>query len=68
MATFVRAVGEHVAERVRPEPGSDDEARFEQLAADPASGWRRLEDVEGAAGHGAAPTTPRKRTTKPKEA
>ncbi|MGW6498553.1 hypothetical protein [Nonomuraea angiospora] len=62
MPTYVRAAGEHVAERVRPEPGSDDETRYEQLAADPMSGWRRLDDVEGAADHGAAPTTPAQET------
>ncbi|MEV7011551.1 hypothetical protein [Streptosporangium sp. NPDC051022] len=44
MATYVRAAGGHVAERVRPEPGSDDETRLDELVADPASGWRRVED------------------------
>lgn len=45
MAVYVRTAGDHVAERVKPEPGSDDAARLEQLAADPASGWR-VEDAE----------------------
>ncbi|MFD1940538.1 hypothetical protein ACFSKW_54695 [Nonomuraea mangrovi] len=54
----MRAAGGHVAERIAPEPGSDEEQRLDQLAADPASGWRRIEDVEGAVGHGAAPSTP----------
>lgn len=49
MATYIRGAGGHVAERVRPEPGSDDETRYEQLAADPASGWR-VEDAEVAEG------------------
>lgn len=47
MPTYVRAAGGHVAERVRPEPGSDDESRYDHLAADPASGWR-VEDAERA--------------------
>ncbi|MER7206347.1 hypothetical protein ABT340_04710 [Streptosporangium sp. NPDC000239] len=46
MATYVRATGGHVAERVQPEPGSEDEARLDELVADPTSGWRRVEVVE----------------------
>lgn len=44
MAVYVRTAGDHVAERVKPEPGSEEAARLEELADDPASGWR----VEGA--------------------
>lgn len=58
MPIYVRGAGAHVAERIAPEPGSEDEARLEQLAADPASGWRRLDDVVGAETRGPAPTTP----------
>ncbi|GGS88474.1 hypothetical protein ACFFV7_50975 [Nonomuraea spiralis] len=57
MAVYVRGAGGHIAERVQAEPGSDDETRYEQLAADPASGWRRLDDVVGAGTRGSAPTT-----------
>lgn len=45
MAVYIRTAGDHVAERVKPEPGSDDAARLEELVADLASGWR-VEDAE----------------------
>lgn len=44
MAIYERGSGLHTAERVRPVPGSDDEARYAALADDPGSGWRRVED------------------------
>lgn len=44
MAVYERTSGPHVAERVRPVPGSDDEARLEKLAADRTDGWRRVEE------------------------
>ncbi|WP_157431674.1 hypothetical protein [Actinomadura hibisca] len=40
MATYVRGVGGHVAERERPEPGSDRAGELERLVADPGSDWR----------------------------
>lgn len=43
-ATYVRGAGGHVAERLRPVPGSEQESELEALAADPASGWRRIPD------------------------
>jgi hypothetical protein len=43
-ATYVRRAGQHVAERIRPVPGSPDAQRLAALAADPASGWQ-CEDV-----------------------
>lgn len=42
MAVYVRGAGGHTAERVQAEPGSPEEMRLEQLADDPASGWRRV--------------------------
>lgn len=42
--TYVRMSGHHVAERIRPVPGSDDAQRLAALADDPSSGWSR-EDV-----------------------
>lgn len=45
MAVYIRTAGDHVAERVKPEPGSDAAARLEELADDPTSGWR-IEDAE----------------------
>lgn len=42
--TYVRMSGHHVAERIRPVPGSEDAQRFAALADDPSSGWR-VEDV-----------------------
>lgn len=44
MSVYVRGAGDHQAERVQPEPGSDEEARLEALADDPQSGWRRLDE------------------------
>ncbi|MFF3622337.1 hypothetical protein [Streptomyces sp. NPDC002467] len=43
MATYERRSGEHVAESVRPEPGSEAEAAYAALADDPASGWRLVD-------------------------
>ncbi|WP_060887286.1 hypothetical protein [Streptomyces caniscabiei] len=40
MAVYERGSGGHVAERVRPEPGSDEAERYAELAAAPGSGWR----------------------------
>lgn len=47
--------------------GSEDDARHAALAAEGVGGWRAV-DVEEAEGHGAAPTTPKRRTAKSKEA
>lgn len=38
--TYVRSAGSHVAQRVRPAPGSEDAQRLAALADDPSSGWR----------------------------
>lgn len=43
-ATYVRGSGPHIAERVRPAPGSDEETALAALADDPASGWSRIDD------------------------
>ena len=43
MAIYERCTGGHVAERVRPMPGSDEAEQFAALAADPDSGWRCAE-------------------------
>jgi hypothetical protein len=48
MAVYERGVAGHVAERVRPEPGSDAEARLQVLADNPASDWRRIDDPKPA--------------------
>ncbi|MEV0660131.1 hypothetical protein ACIBI3_02340 [Actinomadura luteofluorescens] len=48
MSVYARGAGDHQAERVQPEPGSEEEARLQALADDPASGWRRLDDPEPA--------------------
>lgn len=47
MAVYVRGSGRHTAERVRPVPGSDEEARLERLVSSGEGGWRRLEDPPG---------------------
>lgn len=44
MATYERGAGSHVAERLRPVPGSDEEGRLDALADDPSSPWRRIDD------------------------
>lgn len=59
MTTYIRAAGSHAAERVRPEPGSADEARYEELVADSSSGWRRVEEEVEAA---VSASNPDKRT------
>jgi hypothetical protein len=51
MAVYERGSGGHVAERVRPQPGSEGEAQLAALAADPASPWRRA-DQDPPAGSG----------------
>lgn len=43
MAVYERGSGGHVAERVRPEPGSKEAEKYAALAADPGSGWRCVE-------------------------
>lgn len=45
-ATYERGSGGHVAERIRPVPGSADDEHMQVLAADPASGWRRIPDPD----------------------
>lgn len=44
-ATYERGAGGHVAERVRPEPGSPEAAELDRLAADPSTAWRRIPDT-----------------------
>jgi hypothetical protein len=44
MAIYERGTGAYVAERVQPVPGSEEAERYEELAADPDSGWRRVDD------------------------
>jgi hypothetical protein len=47
--TFVRWSGHHVAERIRPVPGSPDAQRLAALADDPSSNWQREAVPEPAA-------------------
>lgn len=44
MALYERRAGEYVAESVRPEPGSEEEAALAVLAEDPASDWRLVDE------------------------
>ncbi|MFJ9645009.1 hypothetical protein [Streptomyces sp. NPDC101206] len=44
MAIYERRSGDHVAESVRPVPGSDAEAVYAALADDPASGWSCVDE------------------------
>lgn len=47
MAIYERGSGGHIAERVRPVPGSEEAEAYAALADDPASGWRCAEpDIE----------------------
>lgn len=43
MAIYERGSGGHIAERLRPVPGSEEAERLAALAEDPASGWRCAE-------------------------
>ncbi|MET9510762.1 hypothetical protein ABZX62_20270 [Streptomyces flavidovirens] len=43
MATYERSTGGHVAERLRPMPGSEEAEALAAAAEDPASGWRSSE-------------------------
>ncbi|MBT2505153.1 hypothetical protein J7I98_04420 [Streptomyces sp. ISL-98] len=43
--TYERGSGQFVAERVRPVEGSEEAQRYEALAEDRASGWRRVADA-----------------------
>lgn len=43
MPIYERGSGGHIAERVSPVPGSEEAERYEALAADPTSDWRRAE-------------------------
>jgi hypothetical protein len=54
MAVYQRGAGDHIAERVQPEPGSDEEKRLEALADDAGSDWHRAEaaEVEAEQGNG----------------
>ncbi|MEU4225809.1 hypothetical protein AB0F17_16065 [Nonomuraea sp. NPDC026600] len=67
MGLYERFVDGVRVERAFTVDGSEDDARLAALADSGADGWR-AHNVEGAAGHGAAPTTPKRRTTKGKEA
>ncbi|MCI3271398.1 hypothetical protein [Streptomyces cylindrosporus] len=44
MAIYQRGAGDHIAERVQPEPGSEEEQRLEELVARSEGGWHRAED------------------------
>jgi hypothetical protein len=44
--TYVRRAGQHMAERIRPVPGSPDEQRLSALADDPSSPWHVEDEPE----------------------
>lgn len=65
MAVYERGSGGHVAERVRPVPGSDEAERYAALAADPATNWRCVEaDAEPEEGPQGPPERPAKSAVK----
>lgn len=45
MGIYHRGAGDHVAERVQPEPGSAEEQRLEELVARGENGWHRVEEA-----------------------
>lgn len=45
MTLYQRTSGGHVAESLRPMPDSEEAAELDKLAADPASGWRRVDEA-----------------------
>lgn len=53
--TYVRCSGPHVAERLRPAPGTEDAQRLAALADDPSSGWRVEDEPEPAAASAGRP-------------
>lgn len=61
MAVYERSAGDHVAERVQPEPGSDREKELERLAKDDASDWHH---ATGADPEPAEPKRPAKTDNK----
>jgi len=46
MAVYQRGAGDHVAERVQPEPGSEEEQRLDELVAKGEGGWHRVAEAE----------------------
>lgn len=46
MTAYQRGAGDHVAERVQPEPGSAEEQRLEDLVARGEDGWHRVAEAE----------------------
>jgi hypothetical protein len=61
MAVFEQRVGDHAAQRVQPEPGSDLEAHLSKLAEDREDNWVRVKEPEP---EPAEPTRPAKTDNK----
>ena len=58
MAVYVRGAGAHIAERVQPEPGSDEDKRLAALADEPVSAGRRLDEPKRPPRRGKKGSTP----------
>lgn len=48
MAIFQRGAGDHIAERVQPEPGSEEEQRLEGLVTRGEGGWYMVDEPKAA--------------------
>ncbi|WP_060880622.1 hypothetical protein [Streptomyces scabiei] len=64
MAVYQRGAGDHVAERVQPEPGSDEEQRLDDLVARGEGGWHRVAEKETAPTQAPADKRPAKNAVK----
>lgn len=60
MALYLRGAGDHVAERVQPEPGSDEEKRLEALVKAGTGNWSKAEEEPA---EPEAPKKPRKNSS-----
>ena len=59
MAVYQRGAGDHVAERVQPEPGSDEEQRLDDLVARGEGGWHRVAEEAPSAADRPAKSAPK---------
>ncbi|MDX3712738.1 hypothetical protein PV733_28125 [Streptomyces europaeiscabiei] len=64
MAIYQRGAGDHVAERVQPEPGSAEEQRLEELVEQGVDGWHRIDDAQPEAAEPAVTQEPQKKPNK----
>ncbi|MDC2953381.1 hypothetical protein PO587_02805 [Streptomyces gilvifuscus] len=64
MAIYQRGAGDHVAERVQPEPGGPEEKRLDALVEQGADGWHRIDNTQPEAAEPAVTQEPSKKPNK----